>query len=383
MALRGIGLYAMPKVLIYPTQLGREHPEQKERFVPLSINLSGSVFGNGSASATVIDMGEDFVKTGQIITPGSSRSPLQNYYGGRWNIDIGDTYKYQFLLTSADSTRLLGGRRVDLSFDDLKNSWALLKTNEIYSSYSTYEALVNALITEVTHISGNDPAQCPDTISISSHPALSLFCTDGIYKIDNSTFLNEIMKLLQMAGFCLFAEPNSGDLRIVSITPLTTVFATHTINANTAPLGLMIKDAKFSLNYMGIPTAVIVTDGNSPRTFTYGRYVGTGGVAGVGGSLIDNRNYDISNRNQPSYAVVYGLSNAQMQATAESIYTLGAAGERVLQVTMAGIPFSPILWTNLVWTDDQENTGTWLVTDFSIDIQPNALHTTITAFKVG
>jgi len=363
--LRGMGVYAMPKILVYPGTVA------SERFVPLSISLSGSVFGNGSASVSALDLGVGFSRAGAVVTPGNNRDPSGNYYGGRWTIDIGSTYKYQFLLTNADCSRLHGGRKVDLTFDDLKNTWAILKTNEIYSQYTTYAALVNALIAEVTGISGNDMAQCPDTISLAT--PLSNFCTEGIYKIDNSTFLNEIMKLLEMGGYCLFSEPNSGALRIISITPtLSASFASHTIDANSAPVGLMVKDAKFSLNYLGIPTSVIVTDGNSPKTFTYGRYVGTG-------SEIENANYDISKRNQPSYAVVYGNTDEQMQATAKNIYKFGAKGARVLSVTMAGIPFSPILWTTLVWTDAQGNTGSWLVTDFSIDIQPGSLHTTLTA----
>jgi hypothetical protein len=362
----GQAIYVMPKIYIYPE--GQE--ALKDRFVLLNVSLSGSFFGNGSASASVLDLGAGFSKSSNICVAGYT--PHEDTFGGLWVIEIEGQHSYEFLITNCVSTRLRsGGKKLELSFDDIKNTWSVLKTNTIYKEFVTYMDLVNSLIAEANTLEG--AVVCDDETILDT--ALSAFCDEGIYEINNSTFLAEIMKLLEQGGYNLYSDPEL--VRIKIIDPILSVLNNdfedeNTINATNSEEGLTVVNANYTLNYMGIPTSVVVTDANSPKTYAYGWYAGAN----------ERVNHDIAKRDQLVYTTVYGLSDAQMKITAENIYKLGVKSARVLNFTVAGIPFSPILWTKLHWTDQQGNTGIWVITDFSIEIAPCNLKTTLTAFKL-
>ena len=369
----GQAVYVMPKVYIYPE--GQE--ALKDRFVLLNVSLNGSFFGNGSASASVLDLGAGYSKNGNICVAGYTQ--VADTFGGLWVIEVEGQHAYYFLITNCVTTRLRsGGKKLELSFDDIKNTWAVLKTNTIYKQFTTYMDLVNSLIGEANTLEG--AVLCNDEVVLAT--PLIAFCDEGIYEINNSTFLAEIMKLCEQGGYNLYSDPELGVIKIID--PILSALADdfeddNIINATNSDEGLKVISANYTLNYMGIPTSVVVTDANSPKTYAYGRY------ANALGTLIDldlcNSNYNIAKRDQLVYATVYGLSDDQMKKTAMNIYKLGVKSARVLNFTVAGIPFSPILWTKLHWTDQQGNTGKWVITDFNIEIAPCNLKTTLTAFK--
>lgn len=382
----GIAKYLNKEVLVYPSSFTGDF--EKNRFQPIRVSMEGSVFKEAGASISVVDLGADYMERtensgAKTLIAKYTSQPTDNYLGGLWTIELPNYgISYQYLLSNATNKIEKKGKTFEISLDDIRNCWAVLKTNSVYkkADFPQFKNLVNQLMGEAATLEPNIICDTPITLDTS----LDYFSEEGLYQISNSTFLEEIQKLLEEGGLNLYSDPRTGTLKVINPLEIpTTIYPSHILSAippsnpskNTDYKYLAIKSAEFNLDYKGIPTSVVVTDGVNPKTYVYGRYDGSGNV-------IDLSNYNIAKRDQLSYLQIYGLNPSQMAITAKRVYNLGASSARVLKVTIAGLPFIEMLWTILQWTDSMGNTGNWLITDYNIEISANSFFTTITAYKV-
>ena len=336
----------------------KDQPADGKRAL-LELEYSGNIFGRGSAKFTFFEP----AKTSMLINPSVNQG-----FTGKWIIRVGKNTKFIGLMTNVDTQRMQGGSIRTYTLTDVLQGWDVLLTNMIYpktvNSGYTVHNLLNDLAYDVSSVSGIAVrgGHVPQVYDNQKRPLLltNLF-EEGKYVITNSTYLAEIQKIAQMAGFVVFCDVGFGDVTIAD--PFNFGRGTLDFDLNS------VIDASYSVDYLKMASTVLVNDDVSLKGIAYG-HMGTD-------SNHDDSVYNASKINNLAFATVFGVKDTQLSVIAQKLFNIGKNQSRVLTIKKAGDEFSSYaLGTDILWAGSY-----YTVFEYTTRITPREYTTTYRAFK--
>lgn len=334
----------------------KNQPSNKKR-VLLELYYSANMFGRGSARAVFFEQDG----TAMAVTP-----PLNQGFTGKWIIRVGNNTKFIGFLTNITSERQQGGSIRTYEFADVLQGWDVLQTNKTYpnspSETYTVHNLLNDMVYNATSLSG---IQLKGGHVPPNNTLVKDLYEEGVYTVTNSTYLAEIQKICQDLGYLVFCDVGFGDVTILD--PFNLSRATLDFNMNS------VIDANFSVDYLSMPSTVLVNDDVTLKGVAYG-HLGTGA----------NQNdaiYNMTRINNLLFATTFGVKEEALSQIAQKIFTIGKNQPRVLTLTKAGDEYSSLaLGSTIYWSDSRGGTGAYTVFSYETRITPKEYTTTYKAY---
>ncbi len=316
-----------------------------------NIVLSGSIFSQGTGSITFFEKAKD----GKFYNVSDM--------GGKWTISFDGQNIWTGYVMEVNSNRLGKIMKRSISLVDQTEAWDVLVKDKIYPASADSGYTVGDLISDLSIDAANASGVPIDVIPDNS-TTLDSVLSAGRYTIRSSTYLAEIQKVLTWVGYKLYADPFSGKISIIDPNNTPT---TGALNVSFNSDNLL--SASFDIKYGDIATTVVVGDDVSGKAVAYGHLASTS----------DNTNFNLRKIEKVAFVTTYGVKDSQLSSIAESVYNLSRRGGQLLKVTVAGYYPQSLLWNSVDWADANNNSGSYKVSGYSIEVSPSSISTTIEA----
>jgi hypothetical protein len=275
-------------------------------------------------------------------------------------------------LTNVDSQRSQGGSIRTYTFTDVLQGWDVLLTNTVYPTSTDPTYTVHNLLNDIAYnaitISG---IQLKDSHVPANSMLLSDLYEEGIYSITNSTYLAEIQKICQDLGYVVFCDTGFGNVTILD--PFNIERGVYVFTEDGQPDSNSIMDASFSIDYLSMPSTVLVNDDITLKGVAYG-HLGTG-------ANLDDSVYNLTRINNLTFATTFGVKEAKLAGIGKQLYDIGKNQSRVLTLTKAGDEYSSlILGAEIAWTDSRGGTGSYTVFEYETTISRTEYKTVLKGF---
>ena len=324
-----------------------------KRVVFTSVQLRSSVFNKGGATIELYE------------------KPINGEYlsifdlAGQWTINLSGSEVWTGIcyVESIHSDRLVNWMHRSITLTDQTEAWNVLLKDKVFPTQESSTYTVGNLIADLVNGAVAASGVTTDIVVDNSTTLISLL-NQKQYSVRSSTYLAELNKVLSWMGYKVYADPYKGKISVID--PNTTPTQGTTNISFRSP---ELISPSFDIAYGDIATTVVTGDDISGNAVAYGHL----------GNPANDTNYNLRKLAKVAFITTYGVKDEKLASVATSVYNLSRQGSQKLVIKFAGYLGQSLLWTALEWVDANGGKGNYKVSDYTIDISPQGVFTTLQA----